>query len=71
VIQIPTLDLRDMSIHYVRALKDILKLDYGSLSNPMILMRCEWMKKIDNQGNPTYIRDEAGFLVVNFCHKMR
>jgi len=27
-------------------------------------MRFEWMKKIDNQGNPTYIRDEVGLLVV-------
>jgi len=33
VFEIPSLDLRDVSVHYVRVLKDILKLDYGPLSN--------------------------------------
>jgi hypothetical protein len=28
------------------------------------------MKRQDNRGNPTYVRDEAGFLVVNFRHKL-
>jgi hypothetical protein len=36
----------------------------------VILMRCDWMKRIDNRGNSTYTRDEAGFLVVNFRHKL-
>jgi hypothetical protein len=27
-------------------------------------------KRVDNMGNNTYTRDEAGFLVVNFCHKL-
>jgi archaeosine-15-forming tRNA-guanine transglycosylase len=47
-----------------------LKLDYGQLRTPIILFRCEWMKRQDNRGNPTYIRDDAGFLVVNFRHKL-
>jgi hypothetical protein len=33
-------------------------------------MKCEWMKKADNQGNNTYAWDEAGFLLVNFQHKL-
>ena len=28
------------------------------------------MKQRDNWGNPTYVRDEAGFMVVNFRHKV-
>ena len=33
-------------------------------------MKCEWMKRADNLGNNTYARDEASFLLVNFCHKL-
>jgi hypothetical protein len=36
----------------------------------VILLKCEWMKRVDNRGNNTYTRDEAGFLVVNFRHKL-
>jgi hypothetical protein len=35
-----TADARDVSINYVGILKDILKLDYGSLSSPIVLLRC-------------------------------
>ena len=28
------------------------------------------MKQRDNWWNPTYVRDDAGFLVVNFRHKV-
>jgi len=28
------------------------------------------MKQYDNRGNPTYARDDAGFIVVNFYHKV-
>jgi hypothetical protein len=59
-----------MSLNYIRVLKNILKLDYGPLKTPVILLCCEWMKREDNRGNPTYIRDDAGFLVVNFRHKL-
>jgi hypothetical protein len=59
-----------MIYDYVGVLKDILKLDYGPLRTPIIVFRCEWMKQRDNWGNSTYVRDEAGFMVVNFRHKV-
>ena len=61
---------QEISINYIGVLKDILELDYGLLHTPVILLKCKWMKRVDNQGNNTYTRDEAGFLVVNFCHKL-
>jgi hypothetical protein len=70
VFQVPSADATDVSVHYVEVLKDILKLDYGPVRTPIILFRYEWMKRQDNRGNPTYIRDDAGFLVVNFKHKL-
>jgi hypothetical protein len=57
-------------VHYVGVLKDILQMNYGPLRSPIILFRCEWMKRNDNRGNPTYLRDPTGFLVVNFRHKL-
>jgi hypothetical protein len=70
LFEVSTEDGRGMSLNYIGVLKDILKLDYGPLKTPVILLRCEWMKREDNQGNPTYIKDDAGFLVVNFRHKL-
>lgn len=70
VFQVPVDDARDVAVNYVGVVKDILKLDYGPLNTPVILLSCEWVKRHDNRGNPTYIRDEAGFLCVNFRHKM-
>lgn len=70
VFQVPTADALDVDVHYVGVLKDILKLDYGPLHAPVVLLRCEWMKRSDNRGNPTYVRDDAGFLTVNFRHKL-
>ena len=61
---------QESSVNYVGVLKDILELDYGALTMKIILMRCEWIKTQDNRGNPTYIRDDAGFLTVNFRHKL-
>ena len=58
------------SIPYVGVLKDILLLYYGVLQSEIILMRCEWVKPYDNCENPTYTRDDSGFLVVNFRHKL-
>jgi hypothetical protein len=58
-------------VNYVGVLKDILKVDYGPMRQPVILLHCEWIKREDNRGNPTYVRDDAGFLVVNFRHKLR
>lgn len=56
-------------IQYVGLLKQILQLDYGCMSSPIILFQCEWVRNgIDNRGNPTYKWDDVGFLLVNFWH---
>jgi hypothetical protein len=60
----------DLSMNYVGILKDVFQLDYGALHTQIILMRCDWVKAQDNRGNPTYVRDEAGFLIANFRHRM-
>lgn len=60
----------ESSVNYVGVLKDVLELDYGALSTKIILLRCEWVKRQDSRGNPTYTKDESGFLVVNFRHKL-
>jgi hypothetical protein len=60
----------ESSVQYVGVLKDILELDYGALHTHIILLRCEWVKTYDNRGNPTYVRDDSGFLQVNFRHKL-
>jgi hypothetical protein len=70
VFHLPTKDTRDVAVNYVGVVKDILKLDYGPVHTPVILLRCEWVRGHDNRGNPTYIRDEAGFLFIKFRHKM-
>jgi hypothetical protein len=70
VFKVPSADATDVSVNYVGVLKDILKLDYGLVRTPIILFQCEWMKRQDNRGNSTYIRDDPGFLVVNFKHKL-
>jgi hypothetical protein len=44
VFTVPTADARDVSVNYVGVLKDILKLDYGPLSSPIVLLRCQWAK---------------------------
>jgi hypothetical protein len=70
IFHVPTEDAREVSINYVGVLKDIMKLDYGPLHTHVNLMKCEWMKRVDNRGNNTYAQDEAGFLLVNFRHKL-
>ncbi len=48
-------------------LKDIILLDYGPISQPVILFKCDWVRNgLDRWGNPTYKRDDDGFLLVNF-----
>ncbi len=48
------------SMEYVSVLKDIIRLDYGLISTPIIFMRCAWVQNgIDVRGNPTYKWDEA------------
>jgi hypothetical protein len=70
VFHMPSVGSEEVTLNYVGVLKDIPKLDYGPLRTPVILLRCEWIKQFDNRGNPTYVRDEAGFMVVNFRHKV-
>jgi hypothetical protein len=56
-------------IQYIGILKQILKLDYGAMSSPIVLFRCSWVKNgTDNRGNPPYKQDNAGFLLANFQH---
>lgn len=59
-------DARESLVNYVGVLKDVLELDYGPVQTPIILLRCEWAKPTDNRGNSMYVRDNAGFLLVNF-----
>ena len=61
VFQVPSVDARDVSVHYVGVLKDILKLDYRPTHSPIVLFRCEWVKSHDNRGNATYVKDLLGF----------
>ena len=70
MFQVPSVDARDVSVHYVGVLKDILKLDYGPTHSPIVLFRCEWVKSHDNRGNATYVKDDVGFHLVNFRHKL-
>jgi hypothetical protein len=70
VFQVPTADARDVSVNFVGVVLDILKLDYGPLSSPIVLLKCQWAKQTDNRGNPTYTHDEVGFLVVNVWHNL-
>jgi hypothetical protein len=56
-------------IQYLGALNQILQLDYGPMSSQIVLFWCNWVKNgTDNKSNPTYKRDEIGFLLANFCH---
>jgi hypothetical protein len=66
VFDVPTLDATSVSMNLLGVLKDILKLDYGLMHTPFIISRCEWVKGVDNQGNTTYVKDDYGFLTVNF-----
>jgi hypothetical protein len=68
--QVPAENAGSVSINYVGVLQDILKLDYDPLHTPVILLQCEWMKRPNNSSNLTYTCDEAGFLLVNFRHKL-
>jgi hypothetical protein len=58
-------------LQYVGVLKDILQLDYGTMSTPIVLFRCDWVRNAsDNCGNITYKQDNARFLMVNFRHML-
>jgi len=66
VFDVPTLDVASVSMNFVEASKNILKLDYGLVHTLVIIFKCEWVKRVDNQGNATYVKDDYGFLIVNF-----
>jgi hypothetical protein len=54
-------------MQYVGILQDIILLDYGTISIPVVLFKCDWVKnEVDRRGHPTYKRDEDGFLLANF-----
>lgn len=66
----PIVDTTSVLVNYIGVIKNILKLDYGPMQTHVIIFKCEWMKSKDNQGNPTYVRDDVGFLIVYFLHKL-
>jgi hypothetical protein len=70
IFSVPTKDAKDVSVNYIGVVKDTLKLNYGAVGNLVVLLRCEWIKREDNRSNPAYIRDDTGFMVVNFRHKL-
>ncbi len=41
-------DATNVSMNYVGVLKDILKLNYGSIHTLTIIFKCEWVKREDN-----------------------
>jgi len=48
--------------------KAFLELDYGII-HPRGITQCDWVRNgLDSWGNPTYKRDEVGFLMANFLH---
>ncbi len=56
-------------IQYVEILKQILQLDYGPMSSPIVLFCCSWVKNgTHNRGKPTYKCDDANFLLAKFWH---
>jgi hypothetical protein len=50
-------------------LRDIILLDYGHVSQLVILFKYDWViNGVDRWGNPAYKCDEDKFLLVNFQH---
>jgi hypothetical protein len=70
IFDMPTLDAKDLSFNFIGVLKDMLKLDYDHLHAHVVIFRCEWIKRENNKGNPTYIRNDVAFLTINFCHNL-
>jgi hypothetical protein len=70
VFDMPTTNGFEVSMNYVGIFKNIHKLDYGLVHTHVIIFRCEWIKRKDNRGNLTYVRDDISFLTINFCHKL-
>jgi hypothetical protein len=58
-------------LQYVGVLKVILQLHYETMSIPIVLFQCNWVRNASkNCGNPTYKQDDVGFLVANFRHML-
>jgi hypothetical protein len=56
-------------IQYVEILKEMLQSEYGPMSSLIVLFPYIGVKNgNDNKGNPTYKRDDVGFLLVNLWH---
>jgi hypothetical protein len=70
VFDMPTTNAFEVFVNYVGIFKNILKPDYGPVHTLVIIFRCKWIKREDNRGNTTYVRDDIGFLTINFCHKL-
>jgi hypothetical protein len=55
------------SMQYVGVSKDIILLNYISVSQLVVLFKCYWVTHgFDRWENPTYRGDEDGFLLANF-----
>lgn len=70
MFDVPTHDVANVFVNCVRVLKDILKFNYSPIHTLIIICRCEWMKREDNRWNPTYVRDDIGFFMMKFRHKL-
>ena len=70
VFHIPSMESELITLNYVGVLEDILKLNDGPLRTLVIFFRSEWMKQCNNRGNPTYVKNNVGFMVVNFRDKL-
>jgi hypothetical protein len=58
-------------LQYVSVLKDILQLDYRTMSTPIVLFWWNWVRNaLDNHGNPTYKWNDARVLMANFRHML-
>jgi hypothetical protein len=54
-------------MQYVGIMQDIILFDYGAVSIPVVLFKCDSVKnEVNRRGQPTYKRDEDGFLLANF-----
>jgi hypothetical protein len=42
VFQVSTINARNVFVNYVGVVKDILKLDYGPLSIPIVFLKYQW-----------------------------
>jgi hypothetical protein len=56
----------------VGVLKNVILLDYGPVSQLIVLLKCDWINlRFDKWGNPTYRHYEDGFLLDNFLYLKR